>query len=95
MAKGWAVLMRALTTRARVALAQDQSEQAERDAHDALAGTPGGFDLGVADTLENDFESAWAEGAALSTQEAIVRAARARRTQAGDQQLGLTHPDRA
>ena len=36
-ATGWVVLMRALTTRARVAIAQGEPEQAERDAHDALA----------------------------------------------------------
>ena len=36
-APGWAVLIRALTARARVAIAQVEPEQAERDAHDALA----------------------------------------------------------
>ena len=45
--------MRALTTRARVAIAQGEPEQAERDAHDALARAA---DMqartGVADTLE-------------------------------------------
>ena len=35
-ATGWTV-MSALTTRARVAIAQGEPEQAERDAHDALA----------------------------------------------------------
>jgi hypothetical protein len=40
MSKGWAVLMRALTVRACVAIAQGEPEQAERDAHDALASTP-------------------------------------------------------
>ena len=46
-------LLRALTTRARVAIAQGEPEQAERDAHDALARAA---DMqarsGVADTLE-------------------------------------------
>ena len=37
IAPGWAGLMLALTTRARVAIAQGEPEQAERDAHDALA----------------------------------------------------------
>ena len=132
MAKGWAVLMRALTTRAKVALAQGEPEQAERDAHDALANTPEGFYLGVPDTLEclaalardagshreaarlfgastairqrmgmvrfkvwdagyqasvailrdalgdSDFDTAWAEGAALSIEEAIAYAKRGR-----------------
>jgi predicted ATPase/class 3 adenylate cyclase/DNA-binding CsgD family transcriptional regulator len=132
MAKGWAVLMRALTTRARVALAQGEPKQAERDAHDALAITPEGLYVGVPETLEclgtlageagshreaarlfsateairqrmgivrlkvwdadyetsvaalrdamgeNDFDSAWAEGAAMSTEEAIAYAQRGR-----------------
>jgi predicted ATPase/class 3 adenylate cyclase/DNA-binding CsgD family transcriptional regulator len=132
MAKGWAVLMRARTTRARVAMAQGEPEQAERDAHDALASIPEGFYLGVPDTLEclaalagdagshreaarlfgaaeairqrmgllrfkvwdadyeasvatlrnslgeQDFDTAWAEGAALSTEEAIAYAQRGR-----------------
>ncbi len=132
-ATGWAVLMRALTTRARVAIAQGEPEQAERDAHDALAIAPEVVAyLGVPDTLEclgtlageagshreaarlfgaaeairqrmgvvrfkvwdadyeasvaalrdalgeNDFDSAWAEGAALSTEEAIAYAQRGR-----------------
>ena len=126
-------LLRALTTRARVAIAQGEPEQAERDAHDALARAA---DMqarpGVADTLEclaalagdggsareaarlfgaaeairqrigevrfkiydadyhasvaalrdamgdSDFDSAWAEGAALSTEEAIAYAQRGR-----------------
>ena len=126
-------LMWALTTRARVAIAQGEPEQAERDAHDALARAA---DMqartGVADTLEclaalagdggshreaarlfgaaeairqrigevrfkiydagyeasvaalrnamgeKDFESAWAEGAALSAEEAIAYAQRGR-----------------
>ena len=125
--------MRALTTRARVAIAQGEPEQAERDAHDALACAA---DMqactGVADTLEclayvagdagshseaarlfgaahairqrigevrfkiydagyeaavaalrnamgeKDFDAAWAEGAALSTEEAIAYAQRGR-----------------
>ena len=123
----------ALTTRARVALAQDQLDQAERDAHDALtcAAELGAY-LFVSDTMEclaavaadvgshreaarlfgtadairqrigavrfkvwdagceasvaalrdimgqADFESCWAEGAALSTDEAIAYARRGR-----------------
>ena len=132
MAPGWAVLVWALTTRARVAMAQGEPEQAERDAHDALASVPDGFYLGVSDTLEclaalagdagshceaarlfgaatairqrmglprfkvwdagheaslaalrnamgqEDFDSAWAEGAALSGEEAIAYAQRGR-----------------
>jgi predicted ATPase/DNA-binding CsgD family transcriptional regulator len=133
MAPGWAGLMWALTTRARVAIAQGKFEQAERDAHDALASIPECFPyLGVPDTLEclatlagdagshreaarlfgaaaairqrmglvrlrvwdagyeasvaalrnamgeADFESAWAEGIALSTDEAIAYAQRGR-----------------
>jgi predicted ATPase/DNA-binding CsgD family transcriptional regulator len=132
MAPGRAGLMWALTTRARVAIAQGEPEQAERDAHDALASIPEGFSLGVSDTLEclaglagdagshreaarlfgaaqairqrvgvvrlkvwdagceasatalrnamgeADFESAWAEGTALSTEEAIAYAQRGR-----------------
>jgi predicted ATPase/class 3 adenylate cyclase/DNA-binding CsgD family transcriptional regulator len=123
----------ALTTRARVALAQDQLDQAERDAHDALtcaagldaylfvsdtleclaavAGDVGShreaarlfgaahairqrtgavrfkvWDAGYEDSVaalrnaldENDFDAAWAEGAALSTEEAIAYARRGR-----------------
>ena len=124
----------ALTTRARVAIAQGEPEQAERDAHDALAraaelkayllipdileclatlaGEGGshreaarlfgaaarhpathrarsgsrsddaGYEASVAalrDALgEKDFDSAWAEGAALSTEEAIAYAQRGR-----------------
>jgi DNA-binding CsgD family transcriptional regulator len=123
----------ALSTRARVAIAQGEPEQAERDAHDALAiaadiqayaGIPdtleclgtlagdagshreaarlfaaahgirermgavrfkvwdAGYQVSVAalrDALgEQDFESAWAEGAALSTEEAIAYAQRGR-----------------
>ena len=129
---GW-WLMRALTTRARVAIAQGEPEQAERDAHDALAraaefeahlcipdtleclgtlaGDAGshreaarlfgaaqairqrmgavrfkiwdaGYEASVAalrDALgEKDFDAAWAEGAALSTEEAIAYAQRGR-----------------
>jgi predicted ATPase/class 3 adenylate cyclase/DNA-binding CsgD family transcriptional regulator len=129
---GWH-LAKALTTRARVAIAQDESEQAERDAHDALAcaasveayqpladiqeclaglhaearshceaarlfgaaettrGRTGAarfkiYDAGYHETVaelrdamgNQDFESAWAEGAALSTEEAIAYAQRGR-----------------
>ena len=132
-APGWSVLMLALTTRARVAIAQDEPEQAERDAHDALASAPDGFArVGAADNLESlatlagdtgsyreaarffgaaaairqrtgvvrfrvydagyeasvaalrdalgehDFDAAWAEGASLSTEEAIAYAQRGR-----------------
>ena len=123
----------ALTTRARVAIAQGEPEQAERDAHDALTCAAGikahllipdvleclaalagqddshreaarlfgaahgirerigevrfkvwdaGYEASAAavrDALgEKDFESAWAEGAALSTEEAIAYAQRGR-----------------
>ena len=126
--------MLALATRARVAIAQGEPEQAERDAHDALASVPEGFvHMGTSDTLEclatlagdtrsyreaarffgaaaairqrmgvvrfkiydvgyegsvavlrdalgeHDFDAAWAEGAALSTEEAIAYARRGRR----------------
>jgi predicted ATPase/class 3 adenylate cyclase/DNA-binding CsgD family transcriptional regulator len=126
-------LMLALTTRARVAIAQGEPDQAERDAHDALAiaasmqsyldtsdtleclaalaGDGGShreaarlfgaahairqrigavrfkiWDAGyeasaaaVRDALgDKDFEAAWAEGAALSTEEAIAYAQRGR-----------------
>ena len=129
---GW-WLMEALTARARVAIAQREPEQAERDAHDALAiATSIHTYLVVPDTLEclaalagdagshreaarlcgaadgirqgmgavrfkvydadcqasvavlrnavdeKDFDSAWAEGAALSTEEAIAYAQRGR-----------------
>jgi DNA-binding CsgD family transcriptional regulator len=129
---GW-WLMQALTTRARVAIAQGEPERAERDAHDALAcAAEFASYLGVSDTLEclaalagdagshreaarlfgaadairqlmgavrfkvwdasheaavaavrdalgdEDFESAWAEGAALSIGEAIACAQRGR-----------------
>ena len=122
-----------LTTRARVAIAQGEPDQAERDAHDALAsaaeveaylfipdileclGTLAGeagshreaarlfgaahairqrmgavrfkvYDAGyealvaaLRDALsDNDFDTAWAEGAALSTEEAIAYAQRGR-----------------
>jgi predicted ATPase/class 3 adenylate cyclase/DNA-binding CsgD family transcriptional regulator len=128
-----AFLAEALTTRARVAIAQGEPDQAERDIHDALAsaaeaeahlfipdiveclGTLAGqagshreaarlfgaahairerigevrfkvWDAGyeasvaaVRDALgEKDFDSAWAEGAALSTEEAIAYAQRGR-----------------
>jgi predicted ATPase/class 3 adenylate cyclase/DNA-binding CsgD family transcriptional regulator len=127
------VLIQALSTRARVAIAQGEQEQAERDAHDALplaaeikaylfipdtleclavlAGEAGshreaarlfgaaeairgrmsivrfkvwdaGYEASVA-ALRNamgqqDFEATWAEGAALSTDEAIGYAQRGR-----------------
>jgi predicted ATPase/class 3 adenylate cyclase/DNA-binding CsgD family transcriptional regulator len=129
---GW-WLMYALTARARVAIAQGEPEQAERDAHDALvcgadiqayvfipdnleclaalavdAGShreaarlfgathairqrmgavrfkvwDAGYEASVAavrDALgKKDFDSAWAEGAALSTEEAIAYAQRGR-----------------
>jgi predicted ATPase/class 3 adenylate cyclase/DNA-binding CsgD family transcriptional regulator len=132
-ATGWAVLIRALTTRARVAIAQGKFEQAERDAHDALATVPECFPyLGFSDILEclaalaigagshreaarlfaaaesirqrmgavrfkiwdadyeaavaalrdalgqEDFDSTWAEGASMSTVEAIAYAQRGR-----------------
>ena len=130
---GWEVRVRALTTRARVAIAQGEPEQAERDAHDALAGTPESRpNLNIPDILEcratlageagshreaarlfgaaeairqrmgsvrikiydagsqasmaalrdalgeADFESAWAEGVAMSADEAIAYAQRGR-----------------
>jgi predicted ATPase/class 3 adenylate cyclase/DNA-binding CsgD family transcriptional regulator len=126
-------LMQALTARARVAIAAGEPEQAERDAHDALARTAeleaylfipdileclaavageagshreaarlfgaahairerigsvrfkvwdAGYEASVAvprNALgEQDFDSAWAEGAALSTEEAIAYAQRGR-----------------
>jgi predicted ATPase/class 3 adenylate cyclase/DNA-binding CsgD family transcriptional regulator len=129
---GW-LLAAALTTRARIAIAHGEPEQAERDAHDALACSAGvGAYLGVPDILEilaglagdagshseaarlfgaadrirqrtgevrfkihqagyevsvatlrdamgeKNFDSAWAEGAALSTEEAITYAQRGR-----------------
>jgi len=129
---GWH-LMLALTTRARVAIAQGEPQQAERDARDALARAAElEAYLGIPDTLEclgtlagdggshreaarlfgaahairqrmgavrfkvwdagyeasvaavrdamgqGDFDSAWAEGAALSTEEAIAYAHRGR-----------------
>ena len=131
-ATGW-YSMWALITRARVALAQDEPDQAERDAYDALAcATEFGAQLGISDILEclaatasdvgrhqeavrlfgaahalwqrldavrfqvwdagfeasiaalrsamddNDFDAAWAEGAAMSTEEAIAYAGRGR-----------------
>jgi predicted ATPase/class 3 adenylate cyclase/DNA-binding CsgD family transcriptional regulator len=52
-ATGWAVQIRALTTRARVAIAQGEPDQAERDAHDALASVPESFPyVGIFDILE-------------------------------------------
>ncbi|MGA8330627.1 MAG: LuxR C-terminal-related transcriptional regulator, partial [Mycobacterium sp.] len=132
-ATGWAVLTWTLTMRARVAIAQGETDQAERDAHDALASLPESFVyVGIPDTLEcrgtlachtgshreaarlfaaasgirqrmgsvrfkiydadykvsvatlrkalgdGEFDAAWAEGAALSTEEAIAYAQRGR-----------------
>ena len=125
---GWHLAV-ALTTRARVAIAQGEPGQADRDAHEALAvtastractGAPDTFEclaalavdheaarlLGAAQAIrqrsgqvrfkifdavyeasvaalrdamgEKDFESAWAEGAGLSTDEAIAYAQRRR-----------------
>jgi predicted ATPase/class 3 adenylate cyclase/DNA-binding CsgD family transcriptional regulator len=129
---GW-WLVEALSTRARVAIAQGEPEQAERDAHDALAiaadiqayaGIPdtleclgtlagdagshreaarlfaaahgirermgavrfkvwdAGYQVSVAAPRnalgEQDFNAAWAEGTALSTEEAIAYAQRGR-----------------
>jgi hypothetical protein len=129
---GW-LLVVALTTRARVAIAEGEPEEAERDAHDALAiAADIKAYVGIADTLEclaalagdaishrdaarlfgaahgirqrtgevrfkiwdagceasiatvrdalgeKDFDAAWAEGAALSTEEAIAHAQRGR-----------------
>jgi DNA-binding CsgD family transcriptional regulator len=129
---GW-WLSDALTTRARVAIAQGESDQAERDAHDALAGAAeveaylfipdtleclvtlageagshreaarlfgaahgirhrmgavrfkvwdAAYEASVAavrdDLGDKDFEAAWAEGTALSTEEAIAYAQRGR-----------------
>jgi predicted ATPase/class 3 adenylate cyclase/DNA-binding CsgD family transcriptional regulator len=53
-ATGWAVQMQALTTRARVAIAQGELDQAERDAQEALASNPEGFGplCFLPDTLE-------------------------------------------
>jgi predicted ATPase/class 3 adenylate cyclase/DNA-binding CsgD family transcriptional regulator len=131
-AAGW-YSMWALITRARVAFAQDEPDQAERDAHDALTcATEFGAQLGISDVLEclaamacdagshqeaarlfgaahairqmlgavrfkvwdagyeasvaavrdalgdKEFEAAWAEGAALSTEEAVAYAQRGR-----------------
>jgi DNA-binding CsgD family transcriptional regulator len=131
-ATGW-LLMSALTTRTRVAIAQGELDQAERDAHDALAcAADVEAYLGISDTLEclaalagdacshreaarlfgaahairqrigavrfkiwnagyeasvaavrdalgdKDFDSAWTDGAALSTEEAIAYAQRGR-----------------
>jgi hypothetical protein len=126
-------LSRALTTRARAAIAQGEPEEGERDAHDALArAAEVQAHLGISDTLEclaalagdagshreaallfgaakgirqrvgvvrfkvwdagyeasvaalcdamgeEDFDSAWSEGAALSVEEAIAYAQRGR-----------------
>ncbi|MGA8545391.1 MAG: LuxR family transcriptional regulator [Mycobacterium sp.] len=132
VASGWHRVL-AQTTRARVAIAQGQNDQAERDAHEALASAaglttllavPDIFELlatlavdasrhpeaarlfGAAQTLrqrmgavrfkthdadyvnaverlrdafgESEFDAAWAEGAALSTEESIAYAQRGR-----------------
>jgi predicted ATPase/class 3 adenylate cyclase/DNA-binding CsgD family transcriptional regulator len=132
-ATGWALLTWALTMRARVAIAQGEPEQAERDARDALASLPESFAyVGISDILEclgalashsgshreavrlfaavssirqrmgsvrfkiydadyeasvaglrdsmgdSDFDTAWAEGAGLSIEEAIAYAQRGR-----------------
>jgi predicted ATPase/DNA-binding CsgD family transcriptional regulator len=131
-AKGWHKVV-ALTTRARICLAEGEPDRAERDAHDALGraaaigtelGIPGILEclaavaaeagsyreatrlLGAAHTIrqrmgavrfkvhdaadealvatirngldENDFDAAWTEGTALSTEEAIAYAQRGR-----------------
>jgi predicted ATPase/class 3 adenylate cyclase/DNA-binding CsgD family transcriptional regulator len=131
-ARGWWHML-ALTTRARVAIARGEPEQAERDAHDALANAAGVHAyVGIPDVLEclgalvgdasghrdaarlfgaahgirlrigevrfkvwdascqawvaalretmgeKDFDSAWAEGSALSIEEAIAYAQRGR-----------------
>jgi len=150
-APGW-VMMSALSTRARVAIAQGEPELAERDAHEALtiaasvracvfipdnleclaalAGEAGSRReaarlLGAAHGMrqrmgavrfkiydaaheasmtalrdamgEQDFDSAWAEGAALSTDEAIAYAQRGRgqrkRPSSGWQALTPTERD--
>jgi predicted ATPase/class 3 adenylate cyclase/DNA-binding CsgD family transcriptional regulator len=132
VARGWYRVL-ALTTRTRVAIAQGENEQAERDAHDALASAAGlNAFLGVPDILEllailaahggrcaeaarlfgaanalrqwmgaarfkvhdaehasaitrlreafgdNEFDAAWADGAALSADQAIAYAQRGR-----------------
>ncbi|MDT5175735.1 MAG: hypothetical protein QOG37_2986 [Mycobacterium sp.] len=132
MAAGWYQVL-ALTARARVAIAQDDPDLAERDAHDALVSAAGlGALLGVPDLLEllailahdaerypeaarlfgaaealrqrmgavrfkiygadhdrtvarlreafgdNEFDAAWAEGVAMSTEESIAYAQRGR-----------------
>jgi predicted ATPase/class 3 adenylate cyclase len=130
---GWVLATWALRSRARVSIAQDEPEQAERDAHDALAAIPDGYAyVGIPDILEclakvaggkgnhreairifaaaaatrerigivrfkvwdadfeasiselrdtmgeKDFGAAWAEGAAMSTEEAVAYAKRGR-----------------
>jgi DNA-binding CsgD family transcriptional regulator len=147
---GWH-LMWALTTRARVAIAQGEPEQAERDAHDALTcAAEADTHLGISDILEclatlagdastdrdaarlfgaahairqrtgvvrfrvwdagydtsvaalrnavgeKDFDAAWAEGAAMSTQEAINYAQRGRgeRKRPGSGWASLTPTER-
>jgi DNA-binding CsgD family transcriptional regulator len=147
---GW-WLAEALTTRALVAIAQGEPEQAERDAHDALARCADlEAHLGIPDILEclaavagacgshresvrlfgaahgirqhmgavrfkiydagseasvaklrdamgeRDFDSAWAEGAAMSTEEAIAYAQRGRgeRTRPASGWASLTPTER-
>ncbi len=52
-APGWAIMVRALSVRAHVAIAQGQPEQAESDSHDALASVPESFPhLGISEILE-------------------------------------------
>jgi DNA-binding CsgD family transcriptional regulator len=132
VAAGWYQVL-ALTARARVAIAQNEPDLAERDAHDALVSAAGlGALLGVPDLLEllailalhaerypeaarlfgaaealrqrmgavrfkiygadhdravarlreafgdNEFDAAWAEGVAMSTEESIAYAQRGR-----------------
>jgi DNA-binding CsgD family transcriptional regulator len=146
-----ALLSEALTARARVAIAQGEPDQAERDAHDALAraaegeaylfipdileclGTLAGevgshreaarlfgaahgirqrigavrfkiYDAGYEASLaalrdalgEKDYDFAWAEGAALSTEEAIAYAHRGRgqRKRPGSGWAALTPAER-
>jgi predicted ATPase/class 3 adenylate cyclase len=146
---GWWLAV-ALTTRARVAIAEGGPERAECDAHDALAraadieaqlvipdlleclgavaGDAGshrdatrlfgaahgirqrigsvrfkiwdaGYEASVAvlrNTMdEKDFDTAWAEGAAMSTEEAIAYAQRGHsERKRPTERLGLTHPHR-
>jgi len=58
-----------------------------------------GYEASVAEVRDalgdKGFDSAWAEGAALSTEEAIAYAQRPRRTQTTHPRMGLAHPHRA